>query len=245
MHFQIKDELENIFETLKQACQINQKGQLLELDFSQIRPTGYFTSSGKNETAGPTAFLKLFDNAINIINPNQRPEPLHKAILKIDHPEILKFISYKSSHSTNFQIFIELNDQFIEAFEKDQDFDLINPTTGNAVNKMHARSVFELILSSGLNPLTNSPELTGKIQQMAAQVGHKKITVATGRIVTQVGQKQIVIGADEVEMKTVIGKNNMDQNQSALPLNLEQNRQHQTFRKSQEVVLPPMVTTAN
>lgn len=245
MHFCLEDNLESILDTLKQACLINQKGQTLEIDFSQIRPTGYYTSSGKNETAGPTAFLKLFDSTINIINPTHTPEPLHKAIIKIDHPDIFKFISYQSSGKTNFQIFIIINENFIEAFEKDLDFDLINPSTGNAVNKMHAQSVFELMISSGLTVFSNSAQLSSRIAELSYKIGDKKIKIETGETISPnfsalskaKGARTNTAGSAQVTLPFSSEEQERTTNHDTA---YDHQRKPQSIKRTQEVALPPI-----
>lgn len=71
-------------------------------------------------------------------------------ILRVDHPDIERFITCKTDNDrlTNFNISITITDTFMEAVEKDTDYDLINPRTGERVNSLSACKVFDQIVQS-------------------------------------------------------------------------------------------------
>lgn len=68
-------------------------------------------------------------------------------VLRVDHPDILEFISCKQTEGNlaNFNISVAMTDVFMNAVEQNQDYDLIDPKTGLAVSRLNARSVFDLI----------------------------------------------------------------------------------------------------
>ncbi len=71
-------------------------------------------------------------------------------ILRIDHPDILEFISVKRKEGelTNFNISVAITDAFMEALKSDNEYDLINPRSRAVVRKLNASTVFNEIVSS-------------------------------------------------------------------------------------------------
>lgn len=70
-------------------------------------------------------------------------------ILNVDHPDILEFIACKSNDKdiTNFNISVAVTDEFMEKVQKDEECELIHPTTGKIVKRLRAREVFDLIVT--------------------------------------------------------------------------------------------------
>jgi len=70
-------------------------------------------------------------------------------ILRVDHPDILDFIVSKETEGSlnNFNISVALNDKFMNAVEKNKDFDLINPRTGKKDKTVKARAIWNLIIT--------------------------------------------------------------------------------------------------
>ena len=69
-------------------------------------------------------------------------------ILRADHPDILDFISCKENNSrvTNFNISVALTDACMEAVEADTEYDLVSPRSGERVERLRARDVFDKIV---------------------------------------------------------------------------------------------------
>ncbi|HCX72581.1 MAG TPA: ribonucleotide-diphosphate reductase subunit alpha, partial [Candidatus Cloacimonas sp.] len=70
------------------------------------------------------------------------------AILNVDHPQILEFITCKEDPSqlTNFNISVGITEEFMQAFYQDSEYELISPHTKKVINKLAAREVFSLIV---------------------------------------------------------------------------------------------------
>jgi ribonucleoside-diphosphate reductase alpha chain len=69
-------------------------------------------------------------------------------ILRVDHPDILEFITCKDDTSkiTNFNISVAVTDAFMTAVEANGMYDLIHPKTGQVTGQLRAREVWEMII---------------------------------------------------------------------------------------------------
>ena len=69
-------------------------------------------------------------------------------ILRVDHPDIMSFITCKqdTSEITNFNISVALTEDFMRAVEADEQYSLIDPHEGRETGKLRAREVFDKIV---------------------------------------------------------------------------------------------------
>src|SRR6266853_4029271 len=69
-------------------------------------------------------------------------------ILRVDHPDILEFITCKDdlTQVTNFNISVAVTDAFMQAVEQGASYDLIHPRTGQPAGRLDAREVFKKIV---------------------------------------------------------------------------------------------------
>ncbi|MBI4637203.1 MAG: hypothetical protein HY727_12710 [Candidatus Rokubacteria bacterium] len=68
-------------------------------------------------------------------------------ILKVDHPDVLEFIDCKLDGGiTNFNISVAATDRFMDALEKGEEYELINPRSGEVVGRLSAKEVFDRIV---------------------------------------------------------------------------------------------------
>jgi len=146
----VEDSLEGIFTTLKNMALIEQTGGGVGFDFSRLRPKGDIVKTTMGVASGPVSFMKIFDAATDVIKAGGRRRGAMMAILRVDHPDVIEFIASKTQPGvlTNFNISVTATDAFMKAVESNGDYDLINPRTGKAVNRVSARHVWDRLVDN-------------------------------------------------------------------------------------------------
>jgi len=144
----IEDSIESIFNTLKVAAIIHKTGGGTGFSFSRLRPKGDMVKTTGGIASGPISFATIYDTATEVVKQGGRRRGANMGILRVDHPDIMDFIVAKEREGIlrNFNISVAVTDKFMQAVEKDDDFELINPRNGAAVKKLKARAIWNLIV---------------------------------------------------------------------------------------------------
>lgn len=145
----VEDSMESIFETLKQMALIHQSGGGTGFSFSHLRPEGDIVLSTKGRASGPVSFMKIFNCATDVVKQGGRRRGANMGVLRVDHPDIMKFITMKKDLQSmkNFNISVAVTDRFMKAAEKGEQYDTINPRTGETVGKLNAKDVLDLMVT--------------------------------------------------------------------------------------------------
>ena len=145
----VEDNMKSILKTQMDMGLIHKSGGGTGFSFSRLRPNHSPVGSTGGVASGPLGFMQMYNDTSNMIKEGGRRRGANMGMLRVDHPDIMEFITYKETEGnlSNFNISVAVTDKFMKAVEADEDFDLIDPSSNEVTQTLRAREIFEKIVA--------------------------------------------------------------------------------------------------
>ena len=146
------DSYSGILKTDEELVQLSKRRGGVGIDISTLRPSGAKTHNAAHTSTGVPSFMERYSNSIREVGQNGRRGALMISI-SVHHPDIEDFISIKSDLTkvTGANISIRLSDEFLNAVENDEEYEVKFPVDSDnpeTVEMVSAKYIWDKIIHS-------------------------------------------------------------------------------------------------
>lgn len=142
------DSRAGIFESVRTMVEIMSRGGGVGVNLSTLRPRGSYVRGVNGTASGAVSFGGLYSYATGLIIQGGSRRGALMLMLNDDHPDIEEFITVKRTMGliTNANLSVCVSDRFMEAVERDGDWDL--QWGGKVYKTIQARHLWDVICES-------------------------------------------------------------------------------------------------
>ena len=161
----IEDTPEGVAAALEQCSITMQRGGGSGCDFSTLRPQGSRTLSDRVIAPGPVSCMQQWDAMCATLLSTTLRRGAMMGTLRCDHPDIEAFIDAKrqAGELTNFNLSVQVTDEFMEAVARDLQWSLCFPVDASYEGKCGAVKRLHWSGSDGLVPCRIVKELPARV----------------------------------------------------------------------------------
>ena len=150
------DNMESIMEVAHDAAMIEKWGGGIGFGLSRLRPRNDMIKTTHGNACGPIAVMKLYSAVGATLTQGAFRLGAHMGQIRDSHPDVREFIHCKDNDDTlqNFNISVQITDEFMRAVEADEEWALINPRdegrgpVNSVVETVSARELWNEIAES-------------------------------------------------------------------------------------------------
>lgn len=177
----IDDSRQSIYQTLKDAAEVFAMGGGVGYNFSHIREEGADIGSTGGKASGPLSFMSLFDQTGEVIQQASR-RGAQLGALNISHPDIEKFIGFKSTLNSR-------NDRLMQEYDRN-----LHVVNGMLNGTKYEKILEKTLLDDQLTHFNISVMLTDAFMQAVEEdKPWDLVSPSTGEVVKTVQAKDLLM----------------------------------------------------
>jgi ribonucleoside-diphosphate reductase alpha chain len=181
---EIADDLEHIFDALKEGALTMQHGGGVGYDFSTLRPAGMVAEATGSIASGPVSFMHIWDAMCATLLSTGARRGAMMATLRCDHPDIEAFVDAKRDPAVlrHFNLSVQVSDDFMAAVAQDRDWPLVFPAAASAssdkrvLRTVKARALWQRILRAAYDSAEPGVLFVDAINRDNTLAGHETLT---------------------------------------------------------------------